>query len=305
MAGAIPARAEPPWSVLRNDATVTLPANLRPDTIVRTLTVAVEPNPMPASGNGAYFDIGPLAMKLCARDRAAPPCTMPVTTGLTVRDLLWFRLHKTGKFDLDGAPGIDWYVGSITVTVNGTPLGPVAVNQSLGQHHPVWLGRITTKSDAETVFMSALSRRCNAHAVNAFAQGAGFLSTPLFKLRGVSGWKNTGVPYTHVYGVVYREPARSTDGLATIDVAVGPEESRTFDPNPEHYRFIRVEYLWQGRRTPHRADRVYVSGPVVWDTDGEGWFELHPTEASEVRWYDATPSSTALVDSLRLWPECR
>jgi hypothetical protein len=305
LASQSPVRAEPPWSVLRSDVTVTVPQSVSPDAPLRTVTVAVEPNPVPASGNGAYFDIGPLAMKLCARALTAAPCGMTIPSGLRVRDILWFRLHKTGAFDRDGAPGIDWYVGTMTVTVNGLTFPTISVHHVLAQHHPVFLARITQETDAAKLFTMALSLRCNAHPVKAFAQAAGFLSTPLFKLRGISGWKNTRVPTMLVHGVVYRAPVRSTDGLATIDVAVTPP-GPVNPSNLAALRFMRVEYLWQARRLPELADIVDVSGPVVRDTDDEGWFEVHPTKASEVQWREHDAASRALVGALVAdQPECR
>lgn len=306
--------------MLRSDVAVTVPPGLPPDTPVRTLTVVVEPNPVPA-GNGAYLDIGPLSMKLCARDRAAFLCDVPVPPGFRVADILWFRLHKTGAFDRDGAPGIDWYVGTMTVTVNGTAFPTIPVHQVLAQRHPVFLARITHETDAGKLFTMALSLRCNAHPVKTFAQVAGFLSTPLFKLRGISGWKNTRMPAMAVHGVVYRAPVPSTDGLATIDIAVtppavtppGPIRPPGPLPSPAPLppfdlttlRFVRVEYLWQARPLPKVADIVDVSGPVVRDTDDEGWFELHPTEASEVQWREHDAASDALVKALvKDQPEC-
>lgn len=300
-AAAVPAASS--WSVLWSDVRVTPARGFALDEPLQSLRAVIETEPAPGSGTDdeTYLDIGPRWVELCERHRTGVPCdvTMPITPGLRVGDILWLRLHKKGGIGFDGFPGVDWNVASLRVDVNGRPFATVPVHRALTQRRPMFVARITDSYDPVELFRLALSTTPNEHPITFLGRALGFFTTPFLKLHNVSGWKETDVPMMRVAGIVYRRPARSTDGLATIDVAVqsaGPAANAPLVP--VHCRFLRIEYRWEGRALPDMASMVDVSGPVKWDTDDEGWFELHPSTSSEVRSQPATQASRAALTAL-------
>jgi hypothetical protein len=127
--------------------------------------------------------------------------------------------------------------------------------------------------------------------VDWLSEVVGAATTYLFKDTGISGWDATNVPTTCATGTVFRTPAWSTDGLATIDlrlesILVGDKEFVLDDGHEvKHTRFIRIEdkdFLYLGH-TIGDKQRVQICGEVVWDTDQEGWYEIHPRGSSDVR----------------------
>ena len=66
-------------------------------------------------------------------------------------------------------------------------------------------------------------------------------------------------------------------------------EGRQFIPKDitdEQARYVRIEYQFgtdQRFKNWHENDRFEVGGPVRWDTDRSGFFEIHPTDKNSVR----------------------
>ncbi|HZU38749.1 MAG TPA: hypothetical protein VFA18_22670, partial [Gemmataceae bacterium] len=115
-----------------------------------------------------------------------------------------------------------------------------------------------------------------------------FISTPLAKMNGISGWKSTNVPVTYATGRAI-QVAKSTDGFCTIDIALEKVRSGTQDylVDGKHtihlQRYLRVEYKHKGHPLPRQGQRVQIGGTVWWDTDDEWWYEIHPRGPQDVK----------------------
>ena len=100
-----------------------------------------------------------------------------------------------------------------------------------------------------------------------------------------------------VEGTLYRPPKSGTDGYVTLDLRIKtvtifhPDGTRTSYPvdtagGIPHRRYIRVEYKWRRPGQPNDrryrtekwsvGDVFYAEGVVRWDTDGCGFYEIHP-----------------------------
>jgi hypothetical protein len=133
--------------------------------------------------------------------------------------------------------------------------------------------------DAASV-MGRLSDRPQP-ALGWFSEFVAWLTTP-FKRHGVSGWIETGCT-ARATGVAVRDGQHSTDGFWTIDLqltsfAIG-------DATAAGTHFIRIEVEPNRKahdvcaaRPPQRGDRIALSGPVLIDTDGDSFLEIHPVD---------------------------
>jgi hypothetical protein len=114
-----------------------------------------------------------------------------------------------------------------------------------------------------------------------------------------------GRPHLASYrsGRLIHPPSCGSDGYVSLDLEVSKVTvgrkflgllSNTVAVNTDdvpHPRFIRIEYLRVDRRghSDERyadwkvGDKFQVSGPVEWDTDKSGFFELHPVGEKAVR----------------------
>lgn len=118
-------------------------------------------------------------------------------------------------------------------------------------------------------------------ALGWFSRWIAFLTTP-FKFIGISGWQDTGCE-AKASGSPVRDAQHSTDGFWTIDVVlaafeVGGQESPAG-------RFIRVEvepgtpaHEVCASREIRKGNSLEFGGPVVLDTDGAGFLEIHPDQ---------------------------
>ena len=139
--------------------------------------------------------------------------------------------------------------------------------------------------------------------LNVLARVTGVMTTPLFKKRGISGWLRTprqkecpasraesyDLPVTCASGEV-KNKATSSDGLQTIDLKVTTVE-RVEGPGPPvvidlvsftQPRYLRVESRY-GHDIAKMEKPARICGRLRWDTDFEGWWEIHPRSASDVQ----------------------
>lgn len=278
--------------------------------LIETLQVRIVTSGRWGAGtdNDVYFDIGPLAWELDTPDyddfergdSDTYDLPLPEDIQLTTRDIVWLRLHKKGIFGVDGTGdglGGAWRPERIALLVNGDILHQFEINQWLDADNPVWMQTLYPGT-AEALFARSLRLLPN-EPIGAFDEDVAFITTPLFKEKGISGWwKIPQLPIACVEGTVLRPPARSTDSLATIDLQVAKLEVGgqvfTFDApgGIAHKRYLRVEYRyrmepfpWQSGQyyVPRQGERVRICGEVKWDTDREGWYEIHPRGPDEVR----------------------
>jgi hypothetical protein len=262
-----------------------------------------------------WLDLGPQAWQLVKpTNHAGLPfvrgatdeftvCGPPGTCGgYTVDDLLQVRLEKKGLGGLAGAedgPDGGWMPKEVTLFVNNVVLaGPIRVladGQQLDHDRPTWRHLLKPDADARTRFLWGLravpNSRPSGHLDEWLSAG-----TSIFKRGGISGWRPGPMPTDEqlvatVEGDLYAEPSSGTDGFVTLDLqlrAVILEDrameigSPTGIPRP---RYIRVEYVngddmrYAGWRI---GTRLRVTGPVKWDTDRDGFFEIHPTRSEDL-----------------------
>ena len=268
--------------------------------------------------NAVYFDIGPLGWKLntslhndfeAGSDYSFP---LKFPEGLTTADILWLRFHKKGIAGVTGTKdGFDgaWHPKSITLIVNGAEYKTLPIDQPLNSRCWYWRSQYPDDSDLE-LFAHSLRMLPNK-GLNFLDKTAGILTTNLFKRRGISGWLSnpaerecTGSSHENaryralqpmcVTGEVIAK-ARSTDGLETVDLSVAKLEScptdnrkclQTVDLDVAHgfelARYLRVENR-QAHNRVHLGNIVRICGKVRWDTDKEGWWEVHPRTSQDVQ----------------------
>ncbi len=250
--------------------------------------------------NDVYFDIGGLGWKLSKADYNdfeagrddTYPCPLPADMTLSPTDIVWLRLQKKGIFGVTGTPdGLDgaWKPELIELIVNGAERIGFTVNRWLDEDKPIWMRVLKPRYSLSEAFAHTLRMAPN-NSVGWFSELIGGLTTYLFKDNGISGWENTPVPVTCATGKVYRTPAWSTDGLATIDlqlegVRVGNDDFVLDGRHGvEQTRYLRIEALdWiYLAHTIGDKQRVKICGDVVLDSDQEMWYEIHPRDETDI-----------------------
>jgi hypothetical protein len=259
--------------------------------------------------NTVYFDIGPLAWKLNKGFHndfeSGDDDTYLLKTGygLTTDDILWLRLHKKGVGGVtgtkDGLFGA-WHPKSVTLLVNGVEFKSVQVDHALNSSCWYWRSPVSTDSGL-SLLAHSLRIKANKN-LNFLDKTTGFLTTNAFKEHGISGWlpdpvsrecprsKNLQLNTFEslcVTGQVIAK-GRSTDGIETIDIKVARIQSCSTDNQkcPDDLlvdtahgfafeRYIRIE-----NRHAHNRVKVgmtaRICGELRWDTDRQGWWEIHP-----------------------------
>jgi hypothetical protein len=128
---------------------------------------------------------------------------------------------------------------------------------------------------------SALRRSSNS-PLNRLDRTTGILTTYLGKMLGIQGWRDYHLSGT-VSGAVV-QCAGSSDGLYTVDVAIGQLTIQGQTVALVNSTFIRVEvFPWVRENAPlpvKNGDEVCVSGKLMWD--GDGFLEIHPRHANEI-----------------------
>jgi len=223
-------------------------------------------------------------------------------------DILWFRLQKKGLFGYTGFhDGFDgaWHPQTLEVSIDGQPRPIIRVDKPLNSKWWFWRGcppngRVVNPYSSAASFVRSLRIQQNKE-LSSIDKFTGFFTTPLFKKNGLSGWLKCmetregsnslgnvcgSIPErVCARGTVYRKPGKSLDGLATIDLDVdeitfcrkGNCTDRALRKNidPERSRYLRVEYEHKANSVPAKDRKVRVCGELRWDTDREGWWEIH------------------------------
>jgi hypothetical protein len=130
--------------------------------------------------------------------------------------------------------------------------------------------------------VDALRPAINA-PLNTLDRWSGFLTTPIFKMNGVQGWRDYRIDI-NVSGIVMQS-AHSLDGMTTADLEVRRVEIGRTIPVDVPNKFLRMEIFGYAGRHLQIAtlkDRVVeVRGKLMWD--GDGFLEIHPVTASDIR----------------------
>src|SRR5262245_2086989 len=146
--------------------------------------------------NAVYFDVGPLAWKLnksfhndfeSGSDDTYELKEVP--TNFTINDILWLRLHKKGLLGVTGTKdGFDgaWHPKTLVLIVNGVEFRRAEVDTPLNSTCWYWRSPEADTSDLN-LFARSL-RMIPNKKLNFLDKFSGFLTTPLFKRNGISGW---------------------------------------------------------------------------------------------------------------------
>ena len=52
---------------------------------------------------------------------------------------------------------------------------------------------------------------------------------------------------------------------------------------------LRIEYKYHGHDVPKESEDVGIRGKLLWDSDREGWWELHPRDCRDVTFISSNP----------------
>lgn len=277
---------------------------------------------------------------------------------LTTKDIIWLRLHIKGMFGINGlGQGFlgNWKPEKLELIINDTCIYPVIINSWLGDEgfyssvnfkatalpifknddkqinreenkiSDAWV-QVITPLPAEHLFAESLRITPN-NPLEDLAKDLAFITTPLFKEQGISGWKETPFPVLELIGRNMRAAGRSNDSFATIDIellfvrvnnyffkiendsinesnnkdkfekirgkidAMLAAEASNNKPLQEirisHKRYIRAEYKFQEtkeakKKIPVKGEFIFIRGKLKWDTDFEGWYEIHPFSQDDI-----------------------
>ena len=230
---------------------------------------------------------------------------------ITTTDILWWRLHKKGLAGVTGlGDGFDgaWRPSIISLIINGVESPLVTIDEPLTSRCWFWRSKDPDDSDLRTFARSL--RLVPNKSLNSLDKASGILTTNLFKKRGISGWlsdpvnkectgkppynpPSTKLPPLCVTGSVLSH-ATSSDGLETIDLRVAliqaadadtkwqPSEIRLDNASGfDQPRYLRVESPYAHHRV-HKEQTVRICGELRWDTDREGWWEIHPRNSADL-----------------------
>lgn len=268
--------------------------------------------------NAVYFDVGPWSWRLNKRFRNdferghTDTFHLKVPEGFRLTDVIWLRLHKKGLFSVTGTgDGISgaWHPQRVRLLVDGTEYASADFSaQPLNSRYWFWTKRFAIDPYADPLSFARSLRLKPNDKLPWTAKPTGFITTPLFKKKNISGWlecpeqkENPGLekPCGRVpqrvcaSGEVFGTPARSSDGLATIDLTLDALEfcldtgvclqrAKLTELQDSRPRYLRVEYLHRGNRVPKKDEPVRICGELRWDTDREGWWEIHSREKTDV-----------------------
>jgi hypothetical protein len=181
-------------------------------------------------------------------------------------------------------PG-EWQLESVTLIVNGKEFRSFNVNERLKRGHGTWVGGISPLPAQERV---ARALRVNLNKVTPNDE-FGRVAT-LAKNLGISGWQDAPAREARVVGVLRHDPSAGSDDYVSLDLEVERIEIRgktyLFDDahGIRHKRYIRIEYKRRNGKGEEdvrykgwkQGDRFVATGPLRWDTDRNGYFEIHP-----------------------------
>jgi hypothetical protein len=118
----------------------------------------------------------------------------------------------------------------------------------------------------------------------------------VFKKEDISGWEDGPVATAEVEGRLINPPSPGSDGYVSLDLDVSQlsagGQTVTFDPSGNlPHRYLRVEYLHRdlnghddvAYQNWHVGDKLRAVGRVRWDTDKQGFYEVHPAYGNVTR----------------------
>jgi hypothetical protein len=199
-------------------------------------------------------------------------------------------------------PG-QWDVHKVTVLVNGKVLRESVADKRLKKGDATYVDSFRTLSPEE-YFLYGLRANLNRSSGGMDQYGSG-ITTAIGKDRNVSGWESRPLSQATLLGTLQHNPSPGTDRFVSLDIEVEQVQAsgQTFLLGGDHTapRYIRIEYV-KGTDVRyadwHIGDRFRISGEVFWDTDQNGFYELHPTDPSQVQVVNQTETLTGTPDIL-------
>jgi hypothetical protein len=151
-----------------------------------------------------------------------------------------------------------------------------------------WVGRKAPKISSPEDIAKHLRPGVNGE-VGRFSRATGFLFTPL-KRAGICGWSDLGYD-GEITGLV-KQAAKSTDQFYTVDLKLETLQIDGRNMPLTAERCLRAEICLcqvklSEKERPREGEIVWMRGRMVWD--GDGFVEIHPRSAAEVR--RASPES--------------
>jgi hypothetical protein len=210
-------------------------------------------------------------------------------------ELIEIRVEKKGLFGFTGAP--DWFGGvwepaTVEMIADGCKVSAsFPETLKFSRRHPAWRVALKHLSPEEAVAEGL--RIQPTRRTGGFGSSICFITT-MFKRAGISGWQNGPLASDSqlsaaITGRLVHQPSPGTDGFVSLDLLVNRVDfrDREFEPsNAQAPRYVRAEYL-HGKdhrfKKWHIGDTFRIEGPLKWDTDRNGFFEIHPTTATQVQ----------------------
>lgn len=278
------------------------------DSLIRSMALIVV-TPDDQFGNvtdDVWFDVGPHAWKInqhVLSRNTSTTIVLAVPKGMRMSDLTEIRVEKKGINGWTGAPegfvsghpswSNRWHPKTLTLFINGSPWRTVEFPQNvvLDRNTPswrIWLVPLTKEQ------MFAYNLRDTINPITGHAGELISRFTTYFKALQISGWQpgplrtDQEFPAARVIGTIEHPPSPGTDGFVSLDVRLQRVElaGSTFIVDGTgvvpRQRFIRVEYCHHLNPWPAIWQRVQIDGRVRWDTDQNGFFEIHPRGPQDV-----------------------
>ncbi|HEY0364843.1 MAG TPA: hypothetical protein VGC73_00120, partial [Pyrinomonadaceae bacterium] len=211
------------------------------------------------------------------------------------------RLIKQALPDIP-LPG-QWNPETITLIVNGRDLATLSNDRRLKQGDSSRFMAIRPMSKGET-FVQGLrvnpfarpdAARASNEDIGCPSGWDGFLTTPLAKMRGLSGWETIDLGNVTVTGILRRPPSPGKDAYVSFDLEATEVQAdgRTFildgTKGIRHARYLRIEYRYGTDRRFDSAhenwkpgDILRVTGPVLRDRDRTTFYEVHPSASRNI-----------------------
>jgi hypothetical protein len=225
---------------------------------------------------------------------------VPLTNAVAMEDLYEVRLEKKGALGFTGAWDIGgtWQPESVSLLVDGQEIGRADAPDGLVLNSKTRAWRILLR-DLDAGHRMAFGLRDGLFGGTSTFDGAISAITTPFKRAGISGWQTGPLPgdpplYGAVVGVLRETPSPGLDGFVSLDLEVEKlgVAGHWYCRSPgavRQPRYVRVEYYRyhdgeEDRRfkTWREDQRFFIRGDVRWDTDRQGFYEIHPRTASDV-----------------------
>jgi hypothetical protein len=200
-------------------------------------------------------------------------------------------------------PG-QWNLHSVSVSINGKLLTTFVVDRRLKSHASSvvsYIHPLSPEDEFTFAVRANIPQEKSEHRPNSDEYAAG-ITTPFFKDNGISGWQSRPLSEAKVIGILRHKPSPGLDSFVSFDLQLLQIQARgrTYEMSQKEVpRFLRIEYA---NATDTRylqwstGTHLIIEGPVLWDTDQYGFYELHPVKNSQVQVANADDTLLGVPD---------